>query len=148
LEKELNIGKKVNFVSLLFKHQTMNFISMTGAFIITLALLSYGIGSITLQRFKMVSPGVLWFFTTGVSLDIIATAFMIVGSQNTPFTLHGFLGYSAMATMITDTIFVWRVYLKENINAVIDKKLLLFSKMAYLWWVIAYITGSILVIWR
>jgi hypothetical protein len=126
----------------------MNPVSMAGAFIITLSLLSYGIGSITLQRFKMVSPGVLWFLTLGVTLDIIATAFMIVGSQNTPFTLHGFLGYSALIAMFTDTILVWHLYLKEDINAFIGKKLRDYSKFAYLWWVIAYITGSILVIWR
>ena len=126
----------------------MNTVSIAGAFIITLSLLSYGIGSITLQRFKMVSPGVLWFLTLGVTLDIIATAFMIVGSQNTPFTLHGFLGYSALVAMLADTILVWQLYLKEDINDFIGKKLRVFSKFAYLWWVIAYITGSILVIWR
>lgn len=124
----------------------MNPISMTGAFIVTLALLSYGIGSISLQRFKMVSPGVLWFLTLGVVLDITATIFMIIGSQNTPFTLHGFLGYSALLGMLIDVIFIWRVYSKDKLNATIGKKLQIYSRIAYGWWVIAYITGSLLVI--
>lgn len=121
---------------------------MTGAFIVTLALLSYGIGSISIQRFKMISPGVLWFLTLGVVLDITATAFMIVGSKNTPFTLHGFLGYSALIAMLVDTILIWRVYSQHKINAFISKKLHYYSKLAYLYWILAYITGSVLIIWR
>lgn len=125
----------------------MNPISMIGAVIVTLALFSYGIGSITLQRFKMVSPGVLLFLNLGVLLDIVATGFMIVGSSNTPFTLHGFLGYSALLTMLIDVILIWRLAIKKKINANATKKVLIYSKFAYGWWVVAYITGSLLVIW-
>ncbi len=135
-------------MALLFNFVVMNSISMTGAFIVTLALLSYGIGSISIQRFKMVSPGVLWFLTLGVVLDITATAFMIVGSKNTPFTLHGFLGYSALIAMLVDTILIWRIYVKHKINAFINRKLHYYSKLAYLYWILAYITGSVLIIWR
>ncbi|MCG6189464.1 hypothetical protein [Maribellus maritimus] len=126
----------------------MNSISITGAFIITLSLLSYGIGSISLQRFRMVSPGVLWFLTLGVVLDIVATIFMIVGAKNPGFTLHGFLGYSALLVMLIDVIFIWQIYYRENINAHVGKKLLTYSKIAYGWWIVAYITGSLLIIWR
>lgn len=124
----------------------MNPISMAGAFIVTLALLSYGIGSLSLQRFKTVSSLVLWFLTLGVVLDITATIFMIIGSQNTPFTLHGFLGYSALLAMLIDVIFIWRIYTKERLNATIGRKLQIYSRFAYGWWVVAYITGSLLVI--
>ncbi len=126
----------------------MNPISMIGAFIVTMALLSYGIGSITLQRFKMITPGVLWFLTIGIFLDISATICMIIGSQNSPFTLHGFLGYSALFVMLVDVILIWRLRVKRNKNATVGKMLLLYSKAAYGWWVIAYITGSMLVIWK
>lgn len=125
----------------------MNPISITGAFIITIALLSYGIGSISLQRFKMVSPGVLLFLTAGVILDIAGTILMIVGSKNTPFTLHGCIGYSALLAMLTDLILIWLVYSKKGLNTFVSKYLYLYSKIAYGWWVIAYITGSLLVIW-
>ena len=126
----------------------MNPISIAGAFIITIALLSYGVGSISLQRFKMISPGVLWFLSIGVILDVVATVFMIIGSQNTPFTLHGIIGFSALLAMLTDLILVWRVYLKEGINTFVSKQLSLFSKITYGWWVFAYILGSILIIWK
>lgn len=126
----------------------MNPLSMTGAFLVTLALLSYGIGSITLQRFKLISSPVLWFLSIGVLLDIAATTFMILGSSNTPFTLHGFIGYSALLTMIVDLALVWQVRQKYGVDTFARKKLLLFSKVAYGWWIVAYITGSLLVLWK
>lgn len=124
----------------------MNPTSLTGAVLVTFALLSYGIASISIQRFKMATSIVLWFLIAGVFLDISATCFMIIGSQNTPFTLHGFLGYSALMTMIVDLILIWMFYKKNGLNAFLSKQLLMYSKFAYGWWVIAYITGSLLVI--
>lgn len=120
--------------------------SMIGAFLVTFALLSYGVGSISLQRFKMVSRSVLWFLSLGILFDIAATVCMIIGSQNTPFTIHGFLGYSAFMVMLVDLILVWKESRKEGINSIINKSLHLYAKLAYGWWVIAYITGSLLVI--
>lgn len=126
----------------------MNPISMTGAFVITLAFLSFGVGSVSLQRFKTISSGVLIFLTVGIILNIAATVLMIIGSHNTPFTFHGLLGYSAMLFMLADVVLIWHHYFKTKINVVVGKKLLLFSKLAYGWWVIAYITGSLMVIWK
>lgn len=126
----------------------MSILSIIGAFIITLALLSYGVGSISVQRFKMVTPGVLIFISLGVLLDLIAVTFMILGSKNSPFSLHGILGYSAILTMLTDLILILYTYRKNGWDSVISKPVLLYSRFAYAWWVIAYITGSLLVIWK
>jgi hypothetical protein len=125
----------------------MNLLAIVGAFIITLALLSYGVGSIAVQRFKIVTPGVLIFLTLGVLLDITAVTFMIIGSDHGAFTKHGILGYAAMLTMIINLIFIWWWYLKNGFDSIISKPILLYSKIAYAWWLIAYITGSLLVIW-
>ena len=122
-------------------------LAIIGAFIITLALLSYGVGSIAVQRFKIVTPGVLIFLTLGVLLDIIAVSFMIIGSDKGAFTPHGYLGYSAMLTMIINLILIWWWYFKNGFDSIISKSVLLYSKIAYVWWLIAYITGSVLVIW-
>jgi hypothetical protein len=126
----------------------MNFLAVVGAFVITLALLSYGIGSIAVVRFKIVTPGVLIFFTLGVILDFVAVAFMIIGSGKGAFTLHGYLGYSAMLTMIINLILVWRWYLKNGFDTIISNWIIIYSKIAYAWWLIVYITGSLLVIWK
>jgi hypothetical protein len=123
-------------------------LAIIGAFIITLALLSYGIGSISVQRFKFITPSVLIFLTLGILLDITAVGFMIMGSDKGILSVHGLLGYSAMITMILDTFFIWRFYLKNGYDVEIPKKIITYTKYAYSWWVIAYLTGSILVIWK
>lgn len=126
----------------------MNPLSIVGAFIITLALLSYGIGSIAIQRFKIITPGVLTFLTLGVLLDIVAVTFMIIGSTKGVFTKHGILGYTATLTMVIDLFLIWRFYLENGFDKTIHKALLTYSKFAYAWWLIAYFTGSLLVIWK
>jgi len=123
----------------------MKTISMIGAIVVTLALISYSIGVITEQRKRKFVKAVLIFVTTGIILDIIATICMIIGSSNTPFTMHGFLGYSALVAMLIDVIMIWKSYQKYGPEASVPKQLHRYTLYAYLWWVIAYITGSMLV---
>lgn len=126
----------------------MNQISIVGAFIITLSLLAYGIGSITLLRFKIVSTIVLIFLTTGVIFDATAIVLMMIGAQGTPFTLHGLVGYIAFLVMLIDAICFWMAYFKNGIDSPVSKNLQRYAKYAYLYWVIAYLTGSLIVLWR
>lgn len=125
----------------------MNPLSLIGAFVITLALLSYGIGSISIQHFKLATRGVLFFLTLGVLLDIAAIIFMISGSNRGVFSFHGIIGYSATLTMVIDMALIWRCYFRNGLDSIIDKSVLLYSKIAYGWWLIVYITGSLLIIW-
>ena len=125
----------------------MNILSLFGAFLITLALLSYGIASIAIQRFKIVTTGMLIFLSLGVILDLVAITFMISGSTKGIFTLHGILGYSATLTMVTDLFLILKSYFKNGFDSVIDNSVLLFSKIAYAWYLFVYITGSLLIIW-
>ena len=124
----------------------MNPISMAGAFVVTFALLSYGIGCISLQRFKVIKPGVLIFLSVGIFLDAVAAVLMIIGSESTPFTLDGFLDYSALLVMLIVVILIWRVHNKKGMHAKVGTNLLLYTKAAFGWWVVAYITGSLIVI--
>jgi len=124
----------------------MNVLLMIGSFVVTLALIAYSIGIITEQRTHKIGPTVMRFVTIGIILDIIATTFMIVGSPNSPFTYHGFLGYSALGVMLIDVILIWRLKLKEGIDAEVPKGLHFYSRYAYAWWVIAFITGGLMVI--
>ncbi|MBU8891672.1 MAG: hypothetical protein KOO66_02785 [Bacteroidales bacterium] len=123
----------------------METISMIGATIVTLALISYSVGVIAEQKQKRIIKTVLIFITLGIVLDVTATICMIVGSSNTPFTLHGFLGYSALVAMLIDVILIWKFYNKNGSGADVPRSLHLYTLIAYLWWVIAYITGSALV---
>lgn len=117
---------------------------IAGTIIVQLALICYSIGVITEQRRHRVTPFVLLFLTVGVVFDITATVFMIVGSPNSPFTLHGFVGYSSLLAMLMETALAWRHRLRSG-DAAVPGGLHLYTRLAYIWWVLAYITGAVLV---
>ena len=84
----------------------------------------------------------------GVILDISATTMMIIASENSPFSLHGILGYSSLTLMLTDAVLLWRFRIINGPETKVKKGLHIYSRIAYLLWVMAYITGSLLVALR
>ena len=126
----------------------MNNYVQTGTIIVVFALISYSIAIITEQRKKQILRSVLLFLTLGVILDITATTFMIIGSSKGPLTLHGILGYSSLTGMTIDAVLIWRQKIKSGMGALVPKGLHLYSGLAYLWWVLAFITGGLLVALR
>ena len=122
-------------------------IIMAGTLLVTTALVMYTLFIIREHKDKRASNRVLSFITIGVFFDIVATICMIIGSTNTPFTLHGFLGYTSLLGMLIDAILIWRHKISFGQDKPFSKGLNVFSKAAYFTWVtLAYITGSILVI--
>ena len=126
----------------------MNPILKAGTRIVVLALLSYSIAILTEQRKKIVSRTVLLFLSLGVLLDITATACMIIGSPNSPFTAHGFLGYSALLAMLIDCSLIVKARLAHGTDAAVNRGLHLYSRYAYFWWVLAFVTGSVMVMMK
>ena len=110
----------------------MNTQIIIGTTIVIFALISYSIGVITEQRTHHINKVVLIFMSLGIALDITATTFMILGSSNSPFSLHGILGYSSLTAMIIDVILIWRHHLKLP-GQKVNKKLHLYSRIAYIW---------------
>ena len=123
----------------------MNQLVMVGTFVVFLALTFYSIGIFTEQKHQKVLRRVITFLTMGIIADIIATAFMIAGSSKGLFTLHGIIGYSALLAMLIDNIFIWRLRIKKGVGADVPDVLHKYSRYAYIWWVIAFITGGLLV---
>lgn len=119
--------------------------SITGSMIVTLALIFYTIGFTKERKWKHITSNILFFYTIGVTLDITATIFMIIGSSKGMLTLHGMIGYSSLLGMLTDTILLWRFNIKNGPSTPVSKGLHLYSQIAFSWWVIAYITGGLLV---
>lgn len=119
---------------------------MWGTRIVILALIAYSVGVYFEQRTRRVGGRVRLFLTLGIVLDIFATALMIAGSSNSPFTLHGILGYSSLAGMLTDAVLIWRHYLRHGDEEPISLRLHLYTRIAYLWWVCAFVTGALLVV--
>ena len=119
--------------------------SIIGTALVTLALLFYSIGFFKEKGRKLVSAAVLTFYTLGLTLDITATVFMIIGSSKGLITVHGLIGYSSLLGMLTDTIILWRFNLKNGSAETVSKPIHVYSRIAYIWWVLAYITGGLLV---
>lgn len=124
---------------------TMKTASITGSIIVTLALLFYSIAFSKERKQKRVTSNILLFYTVGITLDITATIFMIIGSSKGMLTFHGIIGYSSLLGMLADTFLLWKYNLKFGADKQVSKGLHLYSRIAYIWWVLAYITGGLLV---
>ena len=122
----------------------MSPILVAGTIIVNLALISYTIGIVSEQRGRRVTARVVRFLTIGVVLDMAATACMIAGSSSGPFTPHGMLGFSSLAAMLLETVLAWR-HRRSSGDTEVPSWLHRYSRLAYGWWVVAYITGAILV---
>jgi hypothetical protein len=123
-------------------------LAIFAASVVTIALISYSIAILTEQRKKLVINRVLLFLSLGVLLDISSTIMMIIVSENSPFTLHGILGYSSLTLMIIDAILLWRFRIRNGAGAKVQRSIHLYSRVAYIWWVTAYITGSLMVMMK
>jgi hypothetical protein len=123
----------------------MKTISMIASLVVTVALVFYSVGFFGENRKKLVTRKVLLFYTLGVFFDISATIMMIIGSSKGMVTPHGLIGYSSLIGMLTDTILLWRHNLRIGNDTPVNKSLYLYSRIAFTWWVIAYITGGLLV---
>lgn len=121
----------------------MNTTLIIGANIVTIALISYSIAFILIVRKKIINNPILVFQSLGLFLDVTATVFMIAGSPNSPFTLHGFIGYSSLTMMIVDTSLIWRHH-KKFPGQSLNRRLHIFSRVAYIWWIAAFVTGSLI----
>jgi len=123
-------------------------IIITGTIIVHLALISYSIGIISEQIRHRVTRLTLWFLSLGLVFDLAATICMIMGSGKGFISLHGFLGYSCLLAMAVDSTLVFRHRLQHG-NKDVSRALHLFSRYAYVWWVLgAYVTGGLLVFLR
>jgi uncharacterized repeat protein (TIGR03987 family) len=126
----------------------MKFVLFLGISIVQLALIFYSLGIITEQRKHYLSQKVLLFVTLGVIFDITSTVCMIIGSSQGAFTVHGIIGYTGLLLMLIDCILLWKYYFKFGSSVKTNHTLHLYSRIAYICWIAAYITGFILVAMR
>lgn len=124
---------------------SMKTVSMIAAGVVTIALIFYSIGFSKERKRRLVTARVLLFYTIGVSLDITSTILMIIGSTKGIVTPHGIIGYSSLLGMLTDTVMLWRHNLIQGPEKEVTPGLHLYSRIAFTWWIIAYITGGLLV---
>ena len=122
----------------------MNSTLIKAVAIVTCALVFYSAAVITEQRRSSISKGVLALFSVGVALDMASTVLMIIGSGNTPLTVHGVIGYSALLVMLIDTALIWRHLVRNGPEARVPRKLHVYTRLAFGWWVVAYVAGAII----
>jgi len=111
---------------------------------VTTALVLYTIGALKELRARRATPGVCGTLTAGVGFDVTATVLMILATQRGGLTVHGVLGYSALAAMATDMLLMWR-HRRRSGSDPLGRGLHLYSRLAYVYWVVAYFTGAALV---
>ncbi|SDD08150.1 hypothetical protein [Williamwhitmania taraxaci] len=126
----------------------MNSILLAGTVIVNFALIAYSVAIFNEQRNRRANNRVMVFLSAGILFDIIATICMVSGSTHSFMSSHGILGYSALLAMLIDFILLLRFRSKYGPGLLISKSLHLYSRYAYAWWVIAYITGALIVALR
>ncbi|NWF87830.1 MAG: hypothetical protein HXY50_00035 [Ignavibacteriaceae bacterium] len=123
-------------------------ITKVGILFVHLALIFYTLFIIYEGKTKQASNKVLLFITLAVLSDITATACMMIGTTRTYFTFHGILGYIGLSLMIIDYILLIKHRVKSGNNTMISDSLFKYSKIAYYWWIAAFVTGVIVSIFR
>jgi hypothetical protein len=123
-------------------------VTIAGIIFVHIALILYTLFIISENRKQKSTKSVLVFITLAVIFDVAATTCMMIGTTRTYFTFHGILGYTGLLLMITDAVLLWNYKLKYGAEILISNSLNLFSKIAYIWWIIAFITGVLVSIFR
>ena len=123
-------------------------ITVVGIFFVHLALILYTLFIIYESKQQKTTKSVLFLISLAVIFDIVATTCMMIGTTRTYFTFHGIMGYIGLFLMMVDAVLLWKYQLKFGMETIISKSLNTFSKVAYSWWIIAYITRVIVSIFR
>jgi hypothetical protein len=126
----------------------MNPFLLSGISIVNIALLFYTSAFIIAVRKKLVSKLFFSVLLTGVFFDISATTLMIIGSSHGPLTLHGIIGYSSLGAMITEAINYFLFFQKNGFGKAFSRKSLKVFTFIFIYWVLAYFTGAILIMLR
>lgn len=119
---------------------------IVGVIFIHIALVLYTIFIWKESKAKRATRGVVGFITAAVIFDVSATICMMIGTVEKYFTLHGVLGYTAVAVMITDAFFIWRHRNKYGSEVPFSDTLNRNSKLGYVLWLIAFATGEVLAV--
>ena len=119
---------------------------VAGVILIHVALVLYSIFFYKERKYKRATNGLLIFITLAVSFDISATTCMMIGTAKEYFTLHGTLGYTALAIMIIDAILIWKHKIKHGSEVQFSANLNRYTLYGYILWLIAFATGEYLAI--
>jgi EamA domain-containing membrane protein RarD len=124
----------------------MPVVIIAGIILVHLALIFYILFIINEHKQRKASTSVVALITLAVIFDISATSCMMIGTTKTYFTFHGSMGYAGLLMMIIDAVLIWKHKLQKGTELLFSKGLNLYSKLAFAWWMIAFITGVVVAI--
>ncbi len=122
----------------------MNPVRIAAVATVTAALVLYGVGTFRERRAGRATAGVRGFLSAGLACDVLATLLMIVATGGLSLTLHGLLGYSALALMTVDVVLL-RGHWRAHGDAPLPAGKRRYATLAYAYWVFAYVAGAALV---
>ncbi len=122
----------------------MNIYIRIGSTVVLLALVFYTLGFVNERKIKTAGKTVLLFYTLGLVMDVTATGLMIKGATHL-FSIHGLIGYTSLTGMIVEVISLWRFKIKKGMQQYFPQWLHRLSVYTYSWWIIAFVTGLVLV---
>jgi hypothetical protein len=96
---------------------------------------------------KVTIAGIIFVHTALILYTLFITC-MMIGTTRTYFTFHGIVGYIGLLLMVVDAFLLWKYKFRYGADILISKSLNSFSKIAYIWWIIAFITGVLVTIYR
>ncbi|RIJ50755.1 hypothetical protein D1614_02165 [Maribellus luteus] len=117
------------------------------SFIMTLAFLSFGVGTVTLERFRIIGTLVLVFLSMGFLFNATALLVMILFFPSSLFSTNGLIMFSSFTIMLVDTVWAWGRYLKNGIDSRVSLALVRYTQIAFFVWVINFLWGIVLLIW-
>ena len=124
----------------------MNTILQYAVIIVNIALISYTVAFVIMSREKKITKLFLSMLTAGIFFDTSSVLLMVAGSPNNPLTPHGIIGYSALIIMITEGVYFYRFTVKNGMGATLNSKKRHFFTSVYIYWILAYLTGTVIVI--
>lgn len=113
---------------------------MIGALLATTALVLYVVGILMTVITGSVKRRNVIMQTAAVVCDAIATVCMMIQAQGLiPADFHGWIGYSALALMVIDLVFVMRH--RKDGTAPIPMRA--YAALALVFWIISYSLGFV-----
>ena len=123
-------------------------IPLLGGILITLTLLMYGLGTVTLQRFKLATNAVLVFYTIASVLHFSSYIIIAKTRPELVFVFHGIMSFVAMLTLFVDTAWLWRCVIRNGKNSFIPNSLLYYSKIVFAYWVFTFFVAFISILFK
>ena len=121
----------------------MNPVILSGIVAVNVALVAYTAGIVAEHRRRRATAFVLGAFAVAVLFDLAATGCMMAGSRRPWFTLHGAVGWVALAVMLVAVARLWNLR-RSGPDAEIRAGSHAFLRAAYVLWLIAYGIGATL----